>query len=145
MMARKRTLGFWGMLFSVLCALFFIIGSAAAQPPNVQSVNCKDTQIEWDVAPEAEIVSFDCALGQHQGHPAAIYTVALKNISDQPSRFRLTIFLLEIDKAVSYLVPTKGKPPVVDPGAEHTAKIPFMNVATMPDTIQVTVKPKSVD
>ena len=61
-MSRKKAFGLLGSLFSVWCALFLVVGSAWAQPSNVKSVNCKETQIEWDVAPEVEISGFECAI-----------------------------------------------------------------------------------
>ncbi len=144
-MLRNTSFSLMGWLLSGLCLLFFVSGCATAPPSNVKAVNCEETQIDWDVSPEAQIVNFDCALGRHEGDPSVIYTVKLKNISDRPRRFRLTTFLVGMDKAVAYPVPAKGKPPVLAPGAEASVKIPFMKVTEMPGKIQVIVKPMNVE
>jgi len=129
---------------AVLSALLIWSGCATAPPPaNVKMVECSGAKIQWDVAPEAEIVSFACALGTHEGDPSLIYTVKLKNVADKAYRFRLGVYLLDMDKAVAYLVPTKGKPPQLAPGAEATVKIPFMKTTAMSKKTLVRVVPMS--
>ncbi len=129
---------------TVLSALLIWSGCATAPPPaNVKMVECTGTKFQWEVAPEAEIVSLACTLGTHEGDPSLIYTVTLKNVSDKAYRFRLGVYLLDMDKAVAYLVPTKGKPPQLDPGAEATVKIPFMKTTAMSRKTLVRVVPMS--
>jgi entry exclusion lipoprotein TrbK len=132
------------VLTAVLIGLFFS-GCATAPPPNVKSNTCQIEKIAWEVAPQAEITAFSCARGQHGGEDSLIFTAGLKNVCQQPTRFRLTIFLDEMDKAVAYLVPTSGKPPVLAPGADATVKIPFMKHTVMPGKIQVLVTTVRVD
>jgi hypothetical protein len=130
-----------------LAALSMLIiwsGCATAPPPaNVKMVDCAGSKIQWDVAPEAEIVDFACAFGTHEGDPSLIYTIKLKNVADKAYRFRLGVYLLDMDKAVAYLVPTKGKPPQLAPGAEATVKIPFMKTTAMSRKTMVRVVPMS--
>jgi len=129
---------------AMLSALFIWSGCATAPPPaNVKKVECAGSNIQWDVAPEAEIVSLSCAFGTHEGDPSLIYTVKLKNVADKAYRFRLGVFLLDMDKAVSYLVPIKGKPPQLAPGEEATVKIPFMKTTAMSKKTMVRVVPMS--
>lgn len=118
-------------------------GCATAPPPNVKGVNCETQKIEWEVADEAEIVSFDCALGKKDMDPALIYTVALKNVTAKPLRYRINIFLLDLDKAAGHLVPRTGKPPQVAPGATAKVTIPFIKTTDMPGKIHVLVVPMS--
>jgi hypothetical protein len=138
---------FSGGLFvlpAVLIGLLFL-GCATGPPPNVKSNTCSIEKIAWDVDPQAEIMDFSCAMGQHAGEDSLIFTTGLKNVGQQPVRFRLAIFLDEMDKAVAYLVPTSGKPPVLAPGADATVKIPFMKHTVMPGKIQVIVTTVRVD
>jgi hypothetical protein len=129
---------------AVLSALLFWSGCATAPPPsNVKMIDCTGAKIQWDVAPEAEVVSFACALGTHEGDPSLIYTIKLKNVADKAYRFRLGVYLLDMDKAVAYLVPTKGKPPQLAPGQEATVKIPFMKTTAMSKKTMVRVTPMS--
>jgi hypothetical protein len=130
-----------------LAASFAVLiwyGCATAPPPdNVKAIDCAGARIQWEVAPEAEIVHFACTLGTHEGDPSLIYTIQLKNVTDKAHRFRLAVFLLDMDKAVAYLVPTKGKPPQLAPGEEATIKIPFMKTTIMSKKILVRVVPMS--
>jgi hypothetical protein len=132
---------------AVLTALLMLSiwsGCATAPPPaNVKMVDCAGSGIQWDVAPEAEITSFACAFGTHEGDPSLIFTIALKNVSDKALRFRLGVYLPDMDKAVAYLVPTTGKPPQLAPGQEATVKIPFMKTTAMSKKIMVRVAPMS--
>lgn len=127
-----------GLMLSALFA-----GCASAPPANVKAVNCAAGKIAWDIAPEAEVVEFACAMGSHELEPSLIYTVTLKNAGDRPQRFRLNIFLLDMDKASGYLVPDKGNPPVLAPGEAKTVKIPFMKTTQWPAETMVRVKTMS--
>jgi hypothetical protein len=101
-----------------VAGLLLIAACAATPPPNV-TVNADDCgvkNIDWQVVPEAQIVAFSCARGRHEGEDSLIFTVGLKNAAEKPQRFRFNIFLLDMDKGVSYLVPTTGKPPCWRPG-----------------------------
>lgn len=129
---------------AVLSTLLIWCGCASAPPPsNVKMIDCPGAKIQWEVAPEAEIVHFACALGIHEGDPSLIYTIQLKNVSDTAHRFRLMVHLLDMNKAVAYLVPTKGKPPQLAPGEETTIKIPFMKTTAMSKKTLVRVVPMS--
>ncbi len=140
---------FIGHLFVLMVVLGFVLpwtGCATAPPPsNVKAVNCDTAKIEWEVAPEAEISDFSCALGKKGMDPALNFTVALKNISDRPLRFRVNIFLLDIDKAAGHLVPRKGKPPHVAAGESQTVTIPFIKTTAMSRKIHVRVVAMSSD
>lgn len=129
---------------TVLSALLVWCGCATAQPPaNVKMIDCTGAKIQWEVATEAEIVHFACALGMHEGDPSLIYTIKLKNAADKAHRFRVAVFLQDMSKAVAYLVPTKGKPPQLAPGEEATIKIPFMKTTVMSKKTLVRVAPMS--
>jgi hypothetical protein len=67
----------------------------------------------------------------------------LTNASDTPLRFRVNIFLEDMDKAAGHLVPRKGKPPVVEPGQTASVKIPFIKTETLSDKVLVVVKTMS--
>jgi len=116
---------------------------ASAPPPNVKEVQCEASNITWEVAPEAEIVNFACALGEHGGEPSLLFTVGVKNVSDKAMRFRVHIFLLDMDKAAGHLVPRTGKPPLLAAGAEESVKIPFIKTTSMSQKIHVVVVPLS--
>ncbi|MBL0713890.1 MAG: hypothetical protein JJV98_09320 [Desulfosarcina sp.] len=139
----KRSVGRVVVFLAIPLMLLAWTGCATAPPSNVKSVDCATARIEWEVAPEVEVVSFGCAMGKQGTDPALIYTVALKNVTDRPLRYRLNIFLLDMDKAAGHLVPRKGKPPRVAPGKTETVKVPFIKTTSMPGKIHVLVVPMS--
>jgi hypothetical protein len=128
----------------VLCLVvaFGLIGCAGKGAP--EKTNC-DAKISWQVAKEAKLTQFDCMVGMHGGQPSLIFTVGLENASDMPFRYRVNIFLEDMDKAAGHLVPRKGKPPVLKPGEAKTVKIPFIGTGNESKKILVIVKTISVD
>ena len=68
----------------------------------------------------------------------------LMNPTDKPLRYRINIFLEDMDKAAGHLVPRKGKPPVLEPGKAATVKIPFIGTDKESKKILVIVKTISV-
>ena len=123
------TLGFYG------CA------SKAGAP---EVVNCP-ASISWEVAPEAQLTQFDCAMGTHGGQTSLIFDVGLMNVTDKPLRYRVNVFLEDLDKASGHLVPRKGNPPVLEPGKTATVKIPFIGTEVQSKKILVVVRPLSSD
>ena len=137
---RQANLASIGM--ALLLMAFLIPGNAAAGKP--EKLACEGN-FQWNVAPEAQITSFECAVGKHGGEPSLIFNVAVKNVSSTNQRFRINIFLLDMDKAAGHLVPRKGKPPVVAAGEEAKVKIPFIKTGTMSKDMLVIVKTLSLD
>ncbi len=128
--------GFWGVVLVLMCSLG-IVGSAEGSGP--KSVNC-DGDIQWEVVPDAKVTQFDCAVGKHGGEPALIFTVGIENASAAAKRFRINIFLEDLDKGAGHLVPRKGKPPVIEPGKSATVKIPFIKLDRKSKKMLVVVK-----
>jgi hypothetical protein len=128
----------------VVCVIgtFWLVGYAGAGAP--EKVNCK-ADITWEVDTAAKLTQFDCALGESGGQPALIFSVGLENASDKPQRYRVNIFLEDMDKAFGHLVPRKGSPPVLEPGKSETVKIPFIGTDKESKKILVIVKTVSFD
>jgi hypothetical protein len=116
---------------------FWLTGCAGKGAP--EKTNC-DASIKWEVVDKAKVTQFDCALGKHEGYPSLIFTVGLENPTEKPLRYRLIIFLDDMDKANGYLVPRTGKPPVIEPGKGQTVKIPFMGTDKFSKKILVIVR-----
>ena len=128
-------------MMSVLClgliGMFWQLGWAGEGAP--EKINC-NAEIAWDVVKAAKLTQFDCVLGKHGGQPALIFTVGLMNPTDKPLRYRINIFLEDMDKAAGHLVPRKGKPPVIEAGKAVTVKIPFIGTGKESKKILVVVK-----
>jgi len=135
----KRLKHAFMMSVLILCIMgtFWQVGWAGEGAP--EKTNC-NAEIAWDVVKGAKLTQFDCALGKHGGQPALIYTVGLMNSTDKPLRYRINIFLEDMDKAAGHLVPRKGKPPEIAPGEAATVKIPFIGTDKESKKILVVVK-----
>jgi hypothetical protein len=125
------------VLILLLTGTFWQVGWAGEGAP--EKTNC-DAEIAWEVVKEAQLTQFDCAMGEHGGQPALIFSVGIMNPTDKPLRYRINIFLEDMDKAAGHLVPRKGKPPVVEPGKTATVKIPFIGTGNESKKILVVVK-----
>lgn len=132
-----------GFLLAGLWVLLAMVSCAGGPPANVNMVTCPASKIKWEVDKSAEITAFNCEMGKQGMDPALIFTVSIKNVAMQPQRYRVNIFLLDMDKAAGHLVPRKGKPPQVAPGKTETVKIPFIKTTDMPGKIHVRVAPMS--
>ncbi|MEX1347593.1 MAG: hypothetical protein AB1Z31_07695 [Desulfobacterales bacterium] len=141
-MKRLKHASMMAVLILGLMGTFFQVGWAAEGAP--EKVNC-DAEIAWDVVKEAKLTQFDCALGESGGQPALIFTVGLENASDKSQRYRINIFLEDMDKGFGHLVPRKGSPPVLEAGKSATVKIPFIGTDKESKKILAMVKTVSVD
>jgi len=135
-----------GTLLLAVAAVALVAGGCASSPKipaNVLGVQCAAKSIQWEVAPEAEISDFDCQMGTFDGEAALVVTMAVKNISDKPQRYKVQVFLEDMDRAYGHLVPRTGKPPQVAPGAVEKVKLPFVKTGAMSQKILVMVKTMS--
>ena len=125
------------VLVLLLMGMFLQLGWAEEGAP--EKTNC-NAAITWEVVKEAKLTQFDCALGEHGGQPALIFNVGLMNPTDKPLRYRVNVFLEDMDRAAGHLVPRKGKPPQIAPGEAATVKIPFIGTDKEAKKILVVVK-----
>ncbi len=131
----------WVLLVIGLLAVACPLSATASGTKEAPVMAACDAEIEWQVAPEAKVTSFECALGDHKKKPALIFKVGVQNVTDKALRYRLNIFLMDMDKAAGHLIPRKGKPPVLKPGETKTVKVPFILTTEMSKEILVVVKP----
>ena len=141
-MNRRKHAPMISVLILLLMGTFWQVGWAGEGAP--EKTNC-DAEIAWEVVNEAKLTQFDCAVGESGGQPALVFTIGLENASDQPQRYRINIFLEDMEKAFGHLVPRKGSPPVLEPGKSETVKIPFIGTEKESKKILVIVKTVSVD
>jgi len=141
-MKRLKHGSMMAVLILGLMGTFFQVGWAGEGAP--EKINC-DADITWEVVAVAKLTQFDCALGESGGQPALIFTVGLENASDKSQRYRINIFLEDMDKGFGHLVPRKGNPPVLEAGKSATVKIPFIGTDKESKKILVIVKTISVD
>ena len=141
-MKRMKHASLMSILMVCLVGTFWLVGCAGKGAPEKANCNAK---ISWEVVKEAKLTQFDCALGTHGGQTSLIFNVGIENASNTALRYRVNIFLEDMDKAAGHLVPRKGKPPVLEPGKSASVKIPFIGTDQESKKILVVVKTISTD
>jgi len=110
------------LFFFGIVGTFLGLGVPAfAQPPENWT-----TGIAYDVVPEAKITKVGWYMGKTQSGQMLIYEVGIKNVSDKPWRFKLTIYPIGTEPIAGYYPRTvkKGKPLALEPNKELVQKFP---------------------
>ena len=144
-MKRMRNAFPMAVLVVFVIGTLFLAGCAGMMSKGApETVNC-DAKISWEIVKEVKLTQFDCALGTHGGQTSLIFDVGIENTAETPLRYRINIFLEDMDRASGHLVPRKGKPPVLEPGKSASVKIPFIGTEQESKKILVVVKTISID
>lgn len=91
------------------------------------------------ITPDAKLVAFKCFFKDYKKVKSLHFMVKVRNVSDEPQRFRINIFL-EDGRAVGGLIPRKTKKGLVKPGAEAGFTYPVKGLATAPTGVTLIVK-----
>ena len=91
------------------------------------------------VCPSAKITALECFMekSKFSGGPKLHMKIGIKNISDTPHRYRVSIFLPDGASSGGFY-PRKGTPPVLKPGEEKARTFP-MYYDRIPDEYTVKV------
>jgi hypothetical protein len=124
-------------------ACLVVSGCAGPKPNPGEVFPCAaDSKIEKAIAPEAELTEFSCVLKKWEGSDTLHFNVTVKNISDQPQRYRVNIFL-DNGKAVGGLLPRKTKKGLVEPGTSASFVYPVKGMDRGPKSVTLMVKTMS--
>ncbi len=126
-----------GVLLGLLLGTGILLGMPAmGQPPDNWNEG-----IAYDVVPGAKITKVSFYMGKTEAGTMLFYEVGIQNVSDKPTRYKLTIYPLEGDPvAGSYpLVERKGKPLALEPKEEMVLKWPVF-AKEMPKGFALVVK-----
>ena len=131
------------MLFLGICAVatcLVTVGCAGPAPKLGEVFPCAaDSKIEKSIAPEAELVDFSCVLKSWEGMDTLHFNVTLKNVSSEPQRYRVHIFM-DNGKAVGGLIPQTTKNGLVPPGETASFVYPVSGMTCAPKSIELLVK-----
>lgn len=135
-MKRVRKTSTWVMICSVLAFVLLAAGAWALTPKDAPAkFSCVAAdKLEKNVAPEAELVDFSCAFKKWKGAETLHFAVSVKNVSKEPQRYRVNIFL-DNGKAVGGLIPRKTKKGLVQPGQAASFVYPVKAMAEQPKSI----------
>ncbi|UCF93603.1 MAG: hypothetical protein JSW39_05425 [Desulfobacterales bacterium] len=92
-----------------------------------------ENNLEKDVAAEAQLEEFSCSFKKWEGTDTLHFTVAVKNVSNQPQRFRVNIFT-DNGKAVGGLIPAKTQEGLVESGQTASFVYPVKEMYVNPRT-----------
>ena len=144
-MRRVQRVAGWCVMLLALMGLAMTgavtVQAKEAKAPDYFAAAPKD-KLFYSVTPEAELVDFACYFAKYKKQDSLFFYVTVKNISKEPQRFRVNIFL-DNGKAVGGLVPRKGKPPVLKPGAQATVKYPVQGMNAKASSVTIYVKKAS--
>jgi len=127
MHGKKRWLGilFFILIFSVVLA----IGPAA-------KAAAESFKVCYDVVDTAQITDVKYFIAKYEGKPRLHFEVTIKNVTSEPRRYRLNIFLPE-GPAGGGLYPRNKK--AIDPGKTLSQKFP-MYFDSLPTGYTIVVK-----
>ena len=128
-------------VLAIIVALVCIVcaGCAGSKPVPGKVFPCAaDSKIDKTIAPEADLTDFSCVVQPWEGRDTLHFNVALKNVSDQPQRFRVHIFM-DNGKAVGGLIPVKTKEGLVAPGQTGSFVYPVAGMDRGPESIELIV------
>jgi hypothetical protein len=111
-----------GILFGLVFGAGIFLGmTAMAQPPEGWSGG-----IAYEQVASAKITKVGFYMGKTDSGPMLFYEVGIRNVSEKPTRFKLTIYPLEGDPVAGFypLVKRKGKPLALAPKEEMVLKWP---------------------
>ena len=138
-MVRFQRVALFLGIAAILANLVFA-GCAGPKPKPGEVFPCAaDSKIEKSIAPEAELADFSCVLKSWEGSDTLHFNVAVKNISDQPQRYKVNIFL-DNGKAVGGLIPQKTKDGLVAPGQTASFEYPVGGMEYAPKSIELMIK-----
>ena len=121
-------------------ASLVVAGCAGPKPKPGEVFPCAaESKIEKSIASEAELVDFSCVMKAWEGSDTLHFNVAVKNISDQPQRYKVNIFL-DNGKAVGGLIPRKTKDGLVAPGQTASFVYPVGGMDCAPKSIELMIK-----
>ena len=90
--------------------------------------------LEQDIVSAAQLEAFTCSFKRWEGVETLHMKVTIKNVSAQPQRFRVNIFL-DNGKAVGGLIPRKLKSGLVKPGEAGSFVYPVKDMPQKPKEI----------
>ncbi len=117
-----------------------IAGCAANKPKPGEVFACvPDGRLEKNIAPEAALEEFSCVFKKWKGSETLHFNVAVRNVSQEPQRYRINIFM-DNGKAVGGLIPRKTKKGLVQPGQTASFVYPVKGMDTPPKAVTLIIR-----
>jgi hypothetical protein len=125
-------------LLFILIAVFTVSCANQAGSRNAMAA-AESGGIGYIVPATAEITKVSYYLDDYKGKKTIFFEISLKNISDQPKRFKVTVDIPN-GPSSAYYYPESGKPPVLKPGELHVKPMPMVIYDKLPGQFTIIVK-----
>jgi hypothetical protein len=128
-------------LTAAVCLFLGMPGAAgqAAQADPATFACAPEGKHFGEFCPEVQVTEFYCFFAPYKKVKSLHFKVTLKNVSQEPQRYRVNIFL-DNGKAVGGLVPRKVKKGLVEPGKTASFTYPIKGMDSKPGSVTVLVK-----
>jgi len=133
----------------VLLATALTVFSCAGRTPKLTPATAPgkfdcvaEDKLEKVITAEASLEEFSCSFKKYEGSDTLHFNVTLKNVSNEPQRFRVNIFL-DNGKAVGGLLPVSTKGGLIEPGKTASFVYPVMDMAEQPEAATIKVSTAS--
>ena len=139
-MKNFRGLSTWLALLLAAIGLTLAGCAGGYTPKNApESFPCvAEGKLDKTVAAEAELEDLSCSFKRWEGMETLHFTVAVKNVSNTPQRYRVNIFL-DNGKAVGGLIPRRTAEGLVKPGETAKAVYPVNKMPEQPKAITLKI------
>jgi hypothetical protein len=139
-MKGKILLDFTGGGILISFAVFtFLLVSLACPALGLGKAEKNKLLTVYDVVPSAQITKVNCYFKEFKGRETIHFEISVKNISAEPKRFKLKIFILDGPSAAS-LYPRSEKPPVLAPGKVYMYPLPLVFFDKLPEEFTIKVE-----
>ena len=140
----KKLLGGATLLVIFMAGLGLLLGGCAGKgyTPGTapESFPCvPESKLAKDIAPEAALENLSCSFKKYEGKNTLHFTVAVKNVSNQPQRYRVNLFM-DNGKAVGGLIPRTTKGGLVEPGKSMSFTYPVVDMPVSPKAMTLIIK-----
>ncbi len=134
----------WKWCFLAMAVFALLVSGCATK--RLTASNAPETfpcaaedKVMKEIAPEAELAEFSCSFKKWEGVETLHFNVAVKNVSQQPQRYKVNIFL-DNGKAVGGLIPRKTKKGLVNPGDTASFVYPVKETDIQPKELLVKIR-----
>jgi hypothetical protein len=143
----KKTPGAAALLPVLMTAVCLLLAGCAGKgyTPGTapDSFPCvPESKLEKDIVPEAALEKLSCSFKTYEGKDTLHLTVAVKNVSDKPQRYRVNLFM-DNGKAVGGLIPRTTKEGLVEPGQSKSFDYPVVDMPQSPKAMTLIIKTAS--
>lgn len=129
-MKKEKKEGLWVLWTVVLVGAAIFFGG--------QTLKAGEGGIHYKVAPSGKITKVTYYIAKFKGKETLFFEVGVKNISDQPKRFKVMVDIPNGPSA-AYYYPIGGKPPALKAGEEHSQAMPLVIYNKWPTAFSIIV------